>query len=189
MSAAYQLWRTVRATQLDEIEAAHGALGGHGRGRRWATQQINHAYTVLLCSQFQGFCRDLYTECMDRLVLSVSPDILGRMLREELTRGRRLDRGNPTPEHVEADFKRFAMDFWNDVVGYDPRNAARRDKLLALCRWRNAIAHQDFTRRQLEPTDVTLSSVRSWRRACRGLAFSFDHVLSDHILSITRDTL
>src|SRR5262249_19369869 len=37
-------------------------------GRRYATQQVNRAYAVLLASEFQGFCRDLYSECMDHVV-------------------------------------------------------------------------------------------------------------------------
>lgn len=47
---------------LGEIAAAHTAVGGQGSGRRYATQEINHAYAVLLSSQFQRFCRDLHTE-------------------------------------------------------------------------------------------------------------------------------
>src|ERR1051326_7716073 len=71
-SIALQNWHTNRLRTLDEIEQAHRAVGGIGRGRRYATQQINHAYTVLLSSQFQGFCRDLHTECIDAVV-RVSP--------------------------------------------------------------------------------------------------------------------
>src|SRR5579884_2178893 len=63
-SAAFQEWSTVRAASLDEVENAHRSVGGTGPGRRYATQQINQAYAVLLSSQFQAFCRDLHTECV-----------------------------------------------------------------------------------------------------------------------------
>ncbi len=53
-SIAYRHWRTSRAKALDEIAHAHAAVGGTQRGRRYATQQINRAYAVMLASQFQG---------------------------------------------------------------------------------------------------------------------------------------
>ena len=59
---------TSRRRALDEIEAAHASVGGTGPGRRYATQQINQAYAVLLASQFQGYCRDLHTESVAHLM-------------------------------------------------------------------------------------------------------------------------
>jgi hypothetical protein len=67
----------VRATALDEIEAAHAGVGGVGPGRRYATQQINRAYAVLLASEFQGFCRDLYSQRMDHVVATALPATRG----------------------------------------------------------------------------------------------------------------
>lgn len=61
-------WRNESAQALDEIEAAHVAVGGTGRGRRYATQQINQAYVVLLSSRFQAFCRDLHSETVAELI-------------------------------------------------------------------------------------------------------------------------
>ena len=58
-------WTRERSEALDEIANAHSSVGGSARGRRYATQQINHAYATLLSSQFQGFCRDLHSECVD----------------------------------------------------------------------------------------------------------------------------
>ena len=55
------------------MEAAHRSVGGTARGRRFATEQINHAYAVLLASQFQGFARDLHSECADRLAKAIAP--------------------------------------------------------------------------------------------------------------------
>ena len=61
-SVALQRWMFKAQSALDEIEAAHQAIGGARRGRRYATLQVNHAYAMLLSSQFQGFCRDLHSE-------------------------------------------------------------------------------------------------------------------------------
>jgi hypothetical protein len=52
-SKAYQTWRTIRRAELDRIEHAHTAVGVTGRGRWYATQQVNQAY-VGDCSIITG---------------------------------------------------------------------------------------------------------------------------------------
>src|SRR5581483_11432381 len=86
-------WRGGRAAALDEIEAAHAHIGGTDRGRRYATQQVNRAYVVLLSAEFQGFCRDLHSECADLFVSPVADPDLRAMLRDNLLFGRKIDRG------------------------------------------------------------------------------------------------
>ena len=66
-SNSFLRWRGQRARALNELENAHARVEGTDRGRRYATQQINPAYAVLLTAQFQGFCRDLHDECIDKL--------------------------------------------------------------------------------------------------------------------------
>jgi hypothetical protein len=78
-------WRSTGARALNEIEAAHRAVGGIGPGRRYATQQINHAYTVLLSSQFQRFCRDLQSEAADELAGTVAMPVVRDIFRVQLT--------------------------------------------------------------------------------------------------------
>src|SRR3954454_7600122 len=102
-SLSLQQWFAARAVGLAEIEGAHQSIGGTGPGRRYATQQINQAYAVLLSSQFQGLCRDLHTECA-LLVAHVlpSPD-LQAMFRASLLLNRKLDKGNPNPGNIGSD--------------------------------------------------------------------------------------
>jgi hypothetical protein len=99
-SQPYRAWLTARAKALDEIEAAHASVGGTGPGRRYATQQINQAYAVLVASQFQGYCRDLHTECVARLMAFISPSVsVSHFLRAGFTRGRQLLTGaSPWPK-------------------------------------------------------------------------------------------
>src|SRR5438132_10335363 len=103
-SKAYQKWRNARSNELGQIEHAHTAVGVTGRGRWYATQQVNQAYVVLLASHFQSFCRDLHTESITFLVSLVTPTHLQRMMREELTWNRQLDKGNAQPASIGADF-------------------------------------------------------------------------------------
>src|SRR5262249_15058203 len=152
----------------------HVMVGGTERGRRYATQQINYSYTTLLSSHFQGFCRDLHSECVDH-ILAIVPTQLRVFLRTHLIWNRSLDRGNPHPGALGSDFNRLGVDLWTEVYALDARNERRREILQELVDWRNAIAHQDFD--PLAPGGVPtlhLVRVRGWRSAANGLARYFD---------------
>lgn len=180
-SRSLQRWETERARVLDQVEAAHRSLGGYARGRRYTTQQLNRAYTLLLSSQFQGFCRDLHSEAVDHIASSASGSAMQSLLRAALTQGRKLDKGNPNPGNLGADFGRLDLAFWDAVRRADLRNVTRRQRLEDLNEWRNAIAHDDFDAQVLGRSTLRLDDVRTWRGACKGLARSFDRVLSQHI--------
>jgi hypothetical protein len=186
-SAALQHWSTVRAASLHEVENAHRSVGGTGPGRRYATQQINQAYAVLLSSQFQAFCRNLHYECVVQLVAPVPSPDLRVMYRSSLVLNRRLDRGNPNSGNIGSDFGRLDLQFWPSVDAHRPQNPARRALLDELNEWRNAIAHQDFAPGMLRggQPPLQLAQVQGWRRACNSLARSFDEVMRAHILAKT----
>ena len=95
---------------------------------------------MLLSSQFQGFCRDLHSECVDHLVRAVRPAILHTALRAEFVFARKLDRGNPNPGNIGSDFTRLGLPFWDEVRRDYTRNEARQGRLDELSEWRNAIA-------------------------------------------------
>lgn len=178
-------WITVRLRELDEIANAHFQVGGSSRGRRFATQQINHAYTMLLSSQFQGFCRDLHSKTVDRIVRGVTPAPLQAVLRAEFTLHRKLDLGNPSPGNIGADFNRLGLKLWDQVRAQSRRNIGRLGHLDDLNRWRNAIAHQDFDPSKLGGTiSLRLATVRRWRQACEQLAKVFDLVVGDYLTRI-----
>lgn len=188
-SRSWQEWNATRASKLDEIEAAHRSIGGTARGRRYATEQINHAYAVLLASQFQGFCRDLHSECVDCVVRAVAPAVLQPVLRIEFLRERKLERGNANPSSIGSDFNRFGVGFWTQVYADDPQNERRRELLETLNTWRNAIAHQDFDPDKLGgTTTLHLSQVMQWRKACNRLALSFDKIMQTYIDAVTETT-
>lgn len=187
-SRSFNLWNTERRTALDQIAAAHAAVGGAGPGRRYATHQLNQAYAMLLSSQFQGFCRDLHSEAVDHICGPVSASNLRMLLlRIRCTAGRKLDSGNPNPANLGADFGFFNLKLWPILNAYNEANGGRNRALETLNEWRNAIAHQDFTSIKLGGrTTVTLKEVRLWRRACEGLAADMDVVIGQHIATIIR---
>src|SRR5215468_7919843 len=109
-SRAYRQWNRMRAAELDEVEAAHALVGGTSRGRRYATQQINRAYAVLLASQFQGFCRDLHTQAVDHLLATLrlaAP--IHAVVKHEFDTRRQLARGNAQSGSIGADFGRLGI--------------------------------------------------------------------------------
>lgn len=182
-SVSLQTWQSVRSTSLDEIEEAHRSVDGSARGRRYATQQINHAYAVLLAAQYQAFCRDLHTESVWHLSRAVQLTPLQGVIRDEFALDRKLDRGNPTPGNIGADFNRLGLEFWKEVKARDRYASSRRYKIERLSLWRNAIAHQDF--KTIGPGSLQLKHVQVWRVACNHLAVQFDLVMCDHLTKVT----
>ncbi|MFI5458379.1 MAG: HEPN domain-containing protein [Isosphaerales bacterium] len=180
-SFSYGQWTTTRRSELNEIERAHTAIGGTKRGRRYATQQINQAYVVLVASQFQGYCRDLHTESVQYLVPKVTPLNFQASIRELLTQGLQLNRSNAQPGSIGADFGRFGVDFWTELEMNDPRNEVRKTQLVKLNDWRNAIAHQDFRGKGT----LHLRQVWRWRTTCQRLARSFNEVMRHHLQNLT----
>lgn len=185
-SLALQRWRTVRAASLDVIESAHRSAGGVAAGRRSRTQKMNQAYALLLSSEFQGFCRDLHTECALAIANILPSANLHRLMRDGLVVGRRLGSGNPNPGNIGADFNRFGLAFWPLVDAAPPRNPRRKVLLGQMNRWRNAIAHNDFEPDMLRSGQpvLTLAEVRRWRKACDGLARWFDRIMRSRLGTI-----
>ena len=139
---------------------------------------MNHAYVTLLSSQFQGFCRDLHTEAVAVIVAAVTPPVLGPIVQNVLVQGRKLDQGNPNPGNLGSDFGRLGMAFWPAVLALSG-NAAQQTELEALNVWRNAVAHQDWSK--VGNPNLRLNQVRAWRRTCRALAKHFDAAVGDHL--------
>jgi len=183
-SRALRHWQTRSRKVLDEFEAAHALVGGTPSARRFARQQIAQAYVVLLCSQFQRFCRELHTEAADGLTSGVRAP-LDEIFFKALTVGRKLDVGNPGPGNLGSDFSRFGIPFWDEVRLHNLRNEERQRTLEQLNRWRNAIAHQDFTHPALAgDEEVDVRQVRKWRRTCETLAVEFDTVIRLYLRSV-----
>lgn len=179
-------WRTEGRRALDDIEAAHRAVGGAGPGRRYATEQVNHAYAVLLAAQFQRYCRDLHSECVDHLVAAV-PGPASSILRSNLLHDRQLDSKNAQPGSIGAAFNRLGIEFWPEVLKLGAANGPRRDQLETLNAWRNAIAHQNFDPAKLGGISrLGIAQVRSWRRSCEALTLAFDAVLRAHLLAVAK---
>jgi hypothetical protein len=150
-------------------------------------EQLNQSFTLLLSSEFQGFCRDLHTECIGAVARSLPSADLQNLMRDGLFLGRKLDTGNPNPGNIGADFNRFNLSFWPLVDAAHSRNPGRKAALEQMNRWRNAIAHNAFEAWMLRSGRPALSraDVRRWRKACDGLARWFDRIIRDRLRAVT----
>jgi hypothetical protein len=137
-------------------------------------------YVVLLSAHFQGFCRDLYTEAA-QIIASKVRLTLRLLIQQQFTAHRKLDRGNPTHDHLKEDFKRFG--FKLDLMA-DPANGPRLTHLSALNKWRNVAAHQGTTAPAGIP--LNLPSLQAWRDSCDGLATSLDGILYNQLRRMLR---
>jgi hypothetical protein len=184
-SQAYRRWRSSARAELDELADAHRAVGGDTRGGRYATQQVNRAYAVLLASHFQRYCRDLHTECVDHIVAVMQPVNVRPLVRAEMVRDRKLDRGNATPGNIGADFGRLRLPFWPTLQTFDPATPSWIAELDSMNAWRNAIAHQDFDPTKLGGTMVLrLRRVRQWQAVCNRIVSATDRMLRGHLHSV-----
>lgn len=190
MSKSLTRWEAGGQEAFTEIENAHSAIEGTGRGRRFATQQVNYAFATSLAAQFQTYCRALHSEVTQVLVAGIGDPALARVLEGRLVEGRQLDRGNPNVPNLGGDFGRFGFQFWDAVRAHRKLNPGRKKKLEALIDWRNAIAHGDIERkraaRALEPTEVHLATCRDWKSALNQLVPSIDEVLADQCENLGR---
>ncbi|HEX5872423.1 MAG TPA: hypothetical protein VFY65_18465 [Longimicrobium sp.] len=184
-SRSLRTWQVDGRRALDEIEAAHRAVGGAGRGRRFAVQQINQAYVVLLSSHFQRFCRALHTECVEHLIAAPHYAAIRRIVYSSLVEGRKLNWGNANAGNIGSDYARLGLDIWLRMHAANPRTAQRQRRLEQLNVWRNAVAHHDFDKPRLGGrSEFTLSEIREWRRTCNALALDFDRVARAYLTEI-----
>jgi len=176
-------WQADARSQLDDIVRAHAAVAAATVGGRAATDQVIHAYAMLLSSHFQRFCRDLHSEAIEHVCAEVPTVWVQWRLRARLIEGRKLDTGNPNPGNIGSDFKRFGLELWPSMVALDARTPGQKLLLEQLNRWRNAIAHQDFT----SPVDLDLGAGRvdlrladvdAWRAASAQLATTMDSAVA-----------
>ena len=183
-SESLRVWRTDAAAAFDEIENAHRAVGGTRPGRRFLTQQLNYAYTMLIAARFQGFVRALQIQTAEAIALGAHSAFYTELLRENLTSNRALERHNAQPNSIAEDFARFGLDIWTEADRERSGNDERRRKLWALITWRNAIAHDDIDAKRakgaLEPATISLGTCRNWRSALNILATSLDKVAAGH---------
>ena len=182
-SASLLVWRNDRMPRLGGVEAQCAASLALAPPQPNLIEENLRGYVLLLSAHFQGFCRNLYTECAQIVVTRVRAR-LQLLIQAQFTAHRRLDHGNPTLQNLKAGFERF--DFTLDLVAADPANAARLQDLALLNRWRNVAAHHGTV--PIGMPSLDLPSLQAWRHSCDGLATSLDQIMYNELRRILRRT-
>lgn len=147
-SQALNDWLSTRTGALDGVFGALRALPRSKQVQRAAVQNLSRSYTVMLSAEFQGFCKDLHRECAEHFV-SLVPEAIRDVVRQQFLAHRLLDRGDPNPGNIGADFNRLGLKLFDEARQEDTRTPDWRASLDELNEWRNAVAHNDYsTRRQ-----------------------------------------
>ncbi|MEX2175164.1 MAG: HEPN domain-containing protein [Pirellulaceae bacterium] len=184
-SLALLLWQTNRSSALAEFEEVHKLVGKSGSRTTHARQQINQAFVLMLSGQFQGFCRDLHSECVDHLAGVVQPAVMRSFLRSKLLDDRKLSKGNANPSALGSDFGRFGLQFWDSLKAHDPKLSDHQIALESMNEWRNRIAHQNFEQTGGFAPLLRHSKIKEWKRSCDHLAVAIDAVMTQHLTTAT----
>jgi hypothetical protein len=180
-------WAAARADRIKRLRAAHEAFGGTGPGRRWVTDELNHALILRLASEFQGFARDLHNESGLFVARSLAPgdQQLQRSLRLPYSLNRKLNQGNADPGTLGNDFSLFGIELWPELQARYPSHAKGwNQKLSALNTARNGIVHDDsakIARVQGDGWPLTLRSVDRWKSSLDGLTRGMDSVVGGQL--------
>lgn len=187
-SAALLRWHNDRMARLGHIDSHCAALllppapGAAAPVPSPLAQESLQGYVMLLSGHFQGFCRDLYTECLQLCAAAVPPG-LSATVQAQFGAEVKLNSGNPTVHNIRKDLERFG--FLLDLAGSDPANPLRVTHLGHLNYWRNAVAHQKATPPPHGvPAVLVLRDIQAWRSSCDGLAICLDGIMHAELLRI-----
>lgn len=179
-SASLTLWTTGRTRKLAEIDNQCTNCAALIPANPDLLEENLRGYILLLSAHFQGFCRDLYTECSQIIASKVRPT-LEVLVQQQFSVNRSLDHGNPNIENIKKDFNRFG--FALNMAAADPANHARLADLQELNKWRNIAAHHGVVPSNQFPV---LATIQSWKISCGDLAASLDVIMYNRLRTILR---
>lgn len=168
-SAALTHWSNDRMLRLAEFDAHCAATLAGGAATALLADESLRGYVLLISGHFEGYCRDLYTECVQAFAITV-PSSMFMTIHKQFLAELKLNIQNPSIETIRKDFERF--DIILDLHA-EPANGPRLTHLGHLNKWRNAIAHQN-TGLPKGLAALTFTDVQSWRISCDGLATWLD---------------
>ncbi len=178
-------WRTNRLPRLNEVEVQCAATAALVPAPDLADENLR-GYVMLLSAHFQGFCRDLHTECV-QVLASAAPSPMALTIQTQGLANRGLDGGNPRFETIREDFERFALAL-KAVLAPDAvtktANERRITHLGHLSHWRNYCAHH----KNASPSEggpLSVATVQGWKDSCHGLAEELDRVMYNRLRAVT----
>lgn len=188
-SASLARWQSARAQRLDNLVAAHHAVAGGTRGRKWLTAEVNHALIVRLASEFQGFCRDLHDEAIEAVLDAklTTDHSMNSIVRALLENNRRLDSGNANWGNIGSDYARLGISMATELRTARPaKYSTWMQTLDRLNAARNAIAHDNRDElaacEALQP--LTFRTFSQWRSRLTLIVVAVDAVTGRYLTDL-----
>jgi hypothetical protein len=179
-SAALTNWHTDRSSRLSAVESHCNAVLATVPLNATFADETLRGFVLHLSAHFQGFCRDLYTECSQIWIAGIQPGFQATA-QAQFSAELALEKGNPSYNNIKRDFNRFGFQLQNANFAI-PQQLT---DLHHLSDWRNKAAHQGTKPLGSGvPTVLTLPLVQSWRASCNGLAVSLDGIMHTELLRI-----
>ena len=135
-----------------------------------------------LSAHFQGFCRDLYTEC-SQIWIAAIPLEFQATAQSQFSAQLALEKGNPSYDNIKKDFNRFGRSL--NLQAAHPLGPQRLTELAHLNDWRNKAAHQSTQPLGAGvPQTLTLPIVQGWKNTCDEIAITVDGVMRAELFRI-----
>ena len=176
-STSLDHWQNDRILRLQKVENQCAASLSLVVPDPELSDENLRGFTILLSAHFQGYRRDLYSECTQILAAEVVPS-LQALVQTQFLSNLALDRGNPNIQNIKTDFKRFDLTF---NLAANPANQSPLRDLNELTEWRNIVAHQGVVHPGGFPP---LSTLQAWLASCDGLATALDAIMYNRLLSL-----
>jgi hypothetical protein len=181
-SAALIHWQNDRVPRLNEVERHCATVAALVPPNPNFLDETLRGFVLHLSAHFQGFCRDLYTECTQAWIDTI-PVGHRATAQAQFSAQLALQRGNPNYDNIKRDFNRFG--FLLNLPVAHVAGAQQVSDLRCLNEWRNKAAHQGT--KPLGPgvpPALTHPMVRGWRVSCDGLAGTLDGIMQAELLRI-----
>jgi len=139
------------------------------------------AFTMLLSSHLQGFCRELYSEFTGHFVRH-APANLRDALEIQCTTKIDLNQGNPTFSAITNDFRRFGISI-SDELKNVAGNGNIGMHIERMQKWRNYYAHNN-PEKPVKAGPFNRTEIMKWMASCNDLAEALDSILSNHLKTL-----
>jgi hypothetical protein len=181
-SASFTNWQNDRIPRLNEVDAHCAFVLALVPPNPTFLDETLRGFVLHLSAHFQGFCRDLYTEC-SQICIAAVPAGLQTTVQAQFAAQLALEKGNPSNDNLRKDFERFGI-----LLQLQAAHAMGHQHLTDLRHlneWRNKAAHQGNKPPAAgAPAVLTLPVVQGWMTSCQGLAASLDAIMRAELLRI-----
>ncbi|MGH7139941.1 MAG: hypothetical protein ACREHD_29735, partial [Pirellulales bacterium] len=107
-SAALTKWQNDRMLRLGDIEAHCAAVVAAAPPNPSFVDETLRGFVLHLSAHFQGFCRDIYTQC-SQICIARMPAGLQAGAQLQFLAHLAIENGNPSYVNLTRDFERFGL--------------------------------------------------------------------------------